>query len=240
MQTRTLNYSADGADMIGFFAVDETRSGPRPAILVAPEAPGLDDVIRERCKKLAALGYAVLGHDIHGSGELIHNREDMMARLGPFFADPLRIRARAEAALAALIAQPNVDGNRAAAIGYCFGGTTALELARGGADVKAVVGFHAGLSTARPQDAKDIRAKVLILNGAADPVVPLEQRTAFEQEMEAGGVDWQLHLYGGVGHAYTRAGVDAMGMPGFSYSQIVDQRSWQSMLNLFDEVLGAV
>lgn len=236
MQTRTLNYSADGANMVGFFAIDETRSGPRPAILVAPEAPGLDDVIRERCKKLAALGYAVLGHDIHGDGELIQSREEMMARLGPFFADPTRIRARADAALAALRAQPNVDAARCVAIGYCFGGTTVLELARGGADVKAVVGFHAGLSTARPQDAKNIRAKVLVLNGAADPVVPLEQRTAFEEEMSAGNVDWQLHLYGGIGHAFTRPGVETLGMPGMKYDKNADARSWQSMLNLFAEV----
>src|SRR5690606_16786202 len=229
------------ADMIGFFAIDETRGGSRPGVLVAPEAPGLDDLTRERCKRLATLGYAALGVDYHGDGAVIQDRDAMFARLGPYFADPLPLRARANAALAALIAQPNVDGNRIAAIGYCFGGTFALETARGGADIKAAVGFHAGLKTARPQDAKNIRAKVLILNGEADPIVPLEERTAFEQEMSAGNVDWQLHLYGGVGHAVTRPGGENMDRgAGFGYSESADQRSWQAMLNFFDETLGAV
>lgn len=240
MQIRTLSYDADGAHMIGYFAVDETRGGKRPAVLIAPEAPGLDDINRERCRRLAQLGYAALAMDFHGNGEVIHDREQMMARLGQFMADPLRTRARAQAALAALCAQPEVDSSRVAAIGYCFGGTTALELARSGADIKAAVGFHAGLATARPQDAKNIRAKVLICNGAIDPVVPVEQRTAFEQEMEAGGVDWQIHLYGGAGHAFTRPGVEAAGMPGFAYHKSADTRSWQAMLNLFAETLGPV
>jgi dienelactone hydrolase len=240
MQARTLSYEADGAHMIGYFAVDETRGSGRPAVLVAPEAPGLDDMNRERCQRLAKLGYAAFALDFHGNGEIIGDREQMMARLGVFMADPLRTRARAQAALAVLSAQPEVDKNRIAAIGYCFGGTIALELARSGADIKAAVGFHAGLGTARPQDAKNIRAKVLICNGAIDPIVPVEQRTAFEQEMEAGGVDWQLHLYGGAGHAFTRPGIEAAGMPGFAYHKNADQRSWQAMLHLFAEALGPV
>ncbi|MDB6061982.1 MAG: dienelactone hydrolase [Verrucomicrobiaceae bacterium] len=239
MQTRTVTYQADDVEMIGFFAIDDSRSGPRPAILLSPEAPGLDDFNRDRCRRFAQLGYAVLGLDFHGNGEIL-GREDMMARLTPFFQDPLRTRARAQAGLAALLAQPNVDATRVAAIGYCFGGTISLELARSGADIKAAVGFHSGLSTARPQDAKNIRAKVLILNGNADPSVPAEQRAAFEEEMTAGGVDWQLHLYGGIGHAFTNPNVDKFGMPGFAYNKAADERSWQAMLNLFEETLGPV
>src|SRR5690606_37450113 len=165
MQTRNVTYSADGADMIGFFAINETRGGSRPGVLVAPEAPGLDDLTRERCKRLAALGYAALGVDYHGDGAVIQDRDAMFARLGPYFADPLPLRVRANAALAALIAQPNVDGTRIAAVGYCFGGSFALVAGRGGADVKAAVGFPAGLKSARLQVAKNIRAKVLVLNG---------------------------------------------------------------------------
>jgi dienelactone hydrolase len=240
IQTKTISYSGDGANMIGFFAVDDSRSGKRPAVLVAAAAPGLDDYTRERCELLAGLGYAAFGLDFHGNGEVIEAIDNVMARLAPFFADPLRTRARAAAALAALAAQPNVDAARIAAIGYCFGGTIALELARSGADIKAAVAFHGGLSTARAQDAKNIRAKILVLNGADDPVVPREQRAAFEQEMMAGGVDWQLHLYGGVGHSYTRPGVEAMGRPGFAYSKTADERSWQALLNLFAETLGPV
>jgi dienelactone hydrolase len=240
ISTGAISYQGDGVTMVGFLALDDARGGPRPAVLLAPEASGLDDFNRDRCRRLAALGYAAFGLDFHGDGVVLSNREEMMARLKVFTSDPLRTRARAQAALSALCSQPRVDPKRVAAIGYCFGGTIALELARSGADIRAAVGFHAGLATARPQDAQHIRAKVLICNGVNDPIVPLEQRTAFAQEMEAGGVDWQLHLYGGAGHAFTRPGADALGLPGFAYHKSADERSWQAMLNLFAETLGPV
>jgi dienelactone hydrolase len=238
--TSAIPYHGDGLRMLGYLAIDDARSGARPAVLLAPEAPGLDDFNRQRCTRLAALGYAAFGLDPHGEGEVITDRGQITARLETLMADPMRIRSRAQSALSALRSQPRIDGARVAAIGYCFGGTTVLELARSGADVRAVIGFHAGLRTARPQDAKNIRAKVLICNGVQDPIVPLEQRTAFEQEMEAGGVDWQLHLYGGTGHAFTRPGAAAMGLPGFAYNKSADERSWQTMLDLFAETLGPV
>jgi dienelactone hydrolase len=238
--TSAIPYHGDGLRMLGYLAVDDARLGARPAVLIAPEAPGLDDFNRQRCTRLAALGYAAFALDFHGEGEVITDRGQMAARLEMFRGDPMRTRGRAQSALSALLALPRIDGARVAAIGYCFGGTVALELARSGADIKAVIGFHAGLATARPQDAKNIRAKVLICNGAQDPIVPLEQRTAFEREMEAGGVDWQLHLYGGAGHAFTRPGAAALGLPGFAYNKSADERSWQAMLSLFAETLGPV
>jgi dienelactone hydrolase len=240
INTRVLTYEADGARMMGFLARDDPRSGARPAVLIAPEAPGLDDYNRDRCRRMASLGYVALALDFHGEGAVITDREGMMTRLQTFMDEPLRIRARAEAALAALRAQHGVDPARIAAIGYCFGGTTVLELARGGADVKAVVAFHAGLSTARPQDAKNIQCKILVCNGADDPIVPAEQRLAFEKEMTAGQVDWRLYLHGGVGHAFTRRGSEALGVPGFAYNKAADERSWQAMLELFAETLGPV
>ena len=164
--TRSIPYQGDGLRMLGYFAVDDARHGPRPAVLVAPEAPGLDDFNRQRCTRLAALGYAAFALDFHGEGEVITDRGELSARLQSFQADPMRTRSRAQSALAALLAQPDIDAARVAAIGYCFGGTIALELARSGADIKAVIGFHAGLGTGRPQDARNIRAKVLICNGA--------------------------------------------------------------------------
>lgn len=128
-----------------------------------------------------------------------------------------------------------------AAIGYCFGGTTALELARSGAELAAVVGFHSGLGTARPEDASDIGGKVLALIGADDPMVPPEQRTAFEAEMRAGGVDWRMTLYGGAVHSFTNPAADAYGSPKFAaYHAPTAARSWQAMLDLFDEALGPV
>jgi dienelactone hydrolase len=238
IKTQAQTYEADGIRMIGYLAVDDAQSGTRPGVLIAPEAPGLDDYNRERCRRMAELGFAALALDFHGEGFVFTDRERLMASLQEFMAEPLRIRTRAQAALAALRSHSGVDASRMAAIGYCFGGTIALELARGGADLKAVVAFHAGLATARPQDAKNIKAKVLVCNGAADPIVPVEQRRAFEQEMTDGKVDWRLYLHGGVGHAFTRRGSEALGLPGFGYNKAADERSWRAMLELFAETLG--
>jgi len=124
------------------------------------------------------------------------------------------------------------------AIGYCFGGTLSLELARGGADLKAAVGFHAGLGTTRPEDARAITGKVLALIGADDPIVPHEQRRAFEEEMTAGGVDWQLVVYGGAVHSFTNQRAANIDLPGIAYHEPTDRRSWQAMLDLFAEVFG--
>jgi dienelactone hydrolase len=139
-------------------------------------------------------------------------------------------------ALAALKAQPRVDAGKLAAVGYCYGGAAALELARGGADLKAVVGFHSTLTTARPRDAANIKGKVLVHIGADDPAVPAEQCAAFQQEMTAGGVDWRLMLYGRTGHSFTNPEADSWGLPGFSYAADADRRSWAATKDLFQEV----
>ena len=126
---------------------------------------------------------------------------------------------------------------RIAAIGFCFGGTMALELARSGADVVGVVGFHSGLSTAAPEDAKNIRGKVLVCIGADDQGVPLDQRMAFETEMREGQVDWQMNVYGGVVHGFTNPNIGEMGRPDKArYDAQADVRSWAQMRAFLDEV----
>ncbi len=137
-----------------------------------------------------------------------------------------------------MLAQPGVDAGRVAAIGYCLGGAAALELARGGADVAAVACFHSSLPVTHPEDNRNIRAKVLIQSGAADPMAPPEIRALFEAQMNAAGVDWRMILYGGVLHAFTVPGAANYGMPGLRYDRTADERSWRAMLDLFEESIG--
>lgn len=240
MKIEDIAYEAAGVRYVGQLVVDETRPGRRPGILVAPEAPGLGDHVKAILQRLAALGYVAFGVDYHGDGRVLTEMDEVMKTINVFMADPSGIRAIAAEALKVLAAQPQTDPNKLAATGYCFGGTTALELARSGADIKAAVGFHSGLGTARPQDASNIKAKVLALIGTEDPIVPPEARLAFEKEMNDGGVDWRLVLYGGKGHSFTNPAVDAMNMPGFAYDALTDQRAWDAMLDLFDEVFAPV
>jgi dienelactone hydrolase len=239
MRTEDIEYQADGARLVGYLAVDDAKPGKRPGVLVAPEGGGLVDLTKSIARRLAEAGYVAFAMDYYGDGQPLADLSEAMPRIMAFMADPTGIRARATAALKVLTDQPQTDAGRLAAIGYCFGGTTVLELARSGADLKAVVGFHSGLGTARPQDAKNIRAKVLTCIGALDPIIPPDQRQAFEKEMADGGVDWRMNLYGGAGHSFTNPDVGALGRPGFEYHAETDRRSWRAMLDLFDETLTA-
>ncbi len=236
----TLTYQADGLTMKSqlFF---EPAASPLPGVLVFPEAFGLSEHALSRAERLAAMGYVALACDLHGDGGLVDDLEKAIGLLQPLFADPSRTRARAAGGLQALTARSEVDTGRLAAIGFCFGGTMALELARGGADLKAVVGFHSGLGTAAPKtDAKSIKARVLVCIGADDPMIPAEQRAEFETEMRDAGIDWQMHLYGKTVHSFTNQQAAKRGMPdAIRYSAEADARSWASMQELFGETLAA-
>ncbi len=238
MHVEDIAYEADGARMIGQFAVDESKPGRRPGILVCHEGPGLTEHTKKIAARLAALGYAAFAMDYYGDGKPLASPSDSMARLAPWRIDPTGIRIRGRAALDTLARRPEVDPARLAAIGYCFGGTTALELGRSGADIKAIVGFHSGLATPRPQDAKNIKARVLVHIGADDPIIPPEQRAAFEAEMKAAGCDWRLQLHGGAGHSFTNPAIDGRGMKGFFFHETTDRRSWNAMIELFNETLN--
>lgn len=238
MLTEDIEYRADGVRMIGQYVVDDTRPGRRAGVLVCHEGPGLTEHTKKIAARLAGLGYAAFAMDYHGDGKPLANPADTMARLAPWRADPTGIRARATAALGVLKARKEVDPARLAAIGYCFGGTTALELGRSGADIKAIVGFHSGLATARPQDAANIKGKVLVCIGADDPIIPPEQCADFEKEMKAANLDWRLQLYGGAGHSFTNPAADGRGMKGFFFHEATDRRSWNAMIELFNETLN--
>lgn len=236
MPTREIEYQADGARMVGLMATPD-GGGSGPAVLVAHEGGGLTDHARGRARRLAQLGYVAFALDYFGGGKPLA-MEQAQPKIRAWVADPAGIRARAGAALDLLLAEPGVDAERVAAIGFCFGGATSLELARTGADLKAVVGFHPGLNTTRQSESRNIKGKVLMLVGAEDPIVPPELRLEFERDMNSAGVDWRLVLYGGVAHSFTNPEIDALGYPGFAYAASADRRSWREMLALFEETIG--
>jgi dienelactone hydrolase len=236
VELHPLSYAAEGRDFAGWVA-DGSAGAPTPGLLVIHEGGGLGDHVKERAAMLARLGYVAYAMDLFGLAEF--DLERAKAIVGELRADVAKLRGRCAAALEALKGRQSVDPARLAAVGYCFGGTAALELARGGADLACVVGFHAGLATSSPpEDNRRIQGKVLICLGADDPVVTPEHRAAFTAGMAGAAVDWQLHLYGGVGHSFTNRHIDAWNLPGFAYDETADRRSWAAMRALFDEVWG--
>jgi dienelactone hydrolase len=238
MHTEILKYEADGLKFESHLYFDKGKTAKRPAVLVFPEAFGLGEHAKSKAKRLAELGYVSLASDLHGEGKTVSDLGAVMGLLGPLMADPSGTRARAKAGLAALKARPEVDAARIAGIGYCFGGTMALELARSGSDVVGVAGFHSGLGTARPQDAGNIKGKVLVCIGADDPMIGADSREAFVQEMRAGGVDWQMELYGGVVHSFTNPEADKQGNPALKYDAKADARSWAKLRGFLEEIFA--
>ena len=236
MRDETVTYDADGVTLKSRLLFKE-HGEPRPAVLVFPEAFGLGDHALSRAQRLAEMGYVSLACDIHGNGLLLKQLDEAVGRLRPLYDDRKRMRARGLAALELLTRRKEVDPRRVASIGFCFGGTMSLELARGGADIKAVVGFHSGLATNAPSP-RPIRSRILVCIGADDPFIVPDERAAFEAEMRKAGADWQMHLYGGTVHSFTNREADGRGMlEAMRYSAESDARSWASMQELFSQTL---
>jgi dienelactone hydrolase len=240
MKTETLHYAADGLDMVGHLALPDGAEGPRPGVLVFPEAFGLGEHAKARAERLAGeLGYVALACDLHGGQTVVSNLGAVMPMLAPLREHASKVRARTGEALKALAERPEVDASRIAAIGFCFGGTMAYELALSGADIAAAIGFHSGLQVTSPGDAGQIKGKVLTLLGADDPMIPAEARDAFAAMLKAGGVDYTLTLYSGVVHSFTNTEADKAGMPdAIRYDANADRRSWAQMADLLAEVFG--
>lgn len=235
VQTKTIEYKQGDQVLEGYLAWDDAAAGPRPGVLVVHEWTGLGDYVKMRCRKLAELGYIAFGADIYGKG--VHpTLQEAGAIAGKYKKDQKLMRDRVTAALDVLRGSPLCDPKRVAAIGYCFGGTCVLELARSGADVAGVVSFHGGLSTANPADAKNIRGKVLVLHGADDPHVTPKEVETFEEEMRNSGVDWQFVAYGGAVHAYTNPSAGNDNSKGAAYNATADRRSWEAMKVFFAEI----
>ena len=238
IRTREVSYPADGLTMVGHLALPE-GDGPRPAVLIGHEGAGLDDVQRARADRLAEGGFVAFAMDYHG-GRWFSDAEEMRARVRPLLASPERMRAVGRSALNALLSEPRVDPARVAAIGYCAGGTLVLELARAGADLKAVVAFHPSLQAAASEDASGVRGSVLVCVGSEDPLVPPADRAAFARQMQAARVDWQMLVHGGAEHSFTYPHPPAplAYPPGVRYHPVHAERSWTAMLGLLAETIG--
>ena len=237
--SKPVEYKQGDTVLEGLSVYDDASSGKRPAVLVVHQWKGLGDYEKKRAEMLAKMGYNVFAVDIYGKGVRPQSPQEAGAQAGRFKNNRALLRDRVRAGLDVLVRDERTDPKRVAAIGYCFGGTTVLELARSGADVAGVVSFHGGLSTPTPEDAKNIHCKVLALHGADDPNVPPKEVAAFEQEMRDAKVDWQLVAYGGAVHAFTDWNAGSDNSRGAAYNERADHRSWAAMKQFFDEIFAA-
>ena len=236
VQTKVIEYKHGDTVLEGYLAYDDSQTGQRPGVLVVHEWMGHNPYSRKRAEQLAGMGYVAFALDMYGKGVHAKDAKEAAQLAGIYKKDRKLMRARAEAGMDVLRKQPQTDPNRLAAIGYCFGGTTVLELARAGDDLAGVVSFHGDLATPTPEDAKNIKGKVLALHGADDPFVPRAVVTAFEDEMRKGGVDWQFTEYGGAVHSFTNPGAGNDNSRGAAYNAKADRRSWEAMRSFFDEL----
>jgi len=236
LHTETITYQQGTTTLKGYLVYDTAITGPRPGVLVVHEWWGLNDYARSRADQLARLGYVALAVDMYGNGVTASSMEAAGALATTLKSDRPLMRERINAALTTLKAQPQADARRVAAIGYCFGGTTVLELARSGADLAGVVSFHGALDTPHPDDAKNIRCKVLAQHGADDPYVTAAQVAAFQEEMRQADVDWQLNVFGDAVHGFTNPQNGSDKAKGVAYNEKADRRSWADMQRFFAEI----
>jgi dienelactone hydrolase len=238
LKSREIEYKHGDTTLLGYLVWDDSGNAKRPGVVIVHEWMGHNDYVRRRANMLARLGYVAFALDMYGKGVKAKDAQEAAQMAGRFKQDRKLMRERAQSGLDVLKKQPMVDPSRLAAMGYCFGGQVSLELARSGADLKGIVSFHGALDTPTPQDAKNIKGKVLACHGAADPFVPPDHVAAFQKEMEDAKVDYQLIQYGGAVHGFTNPDNANSPMKGVAYDEKADQRSWQAMQDFFDEIFA--
>lgn len=244
VKTKTIEYKVGDVVLEGFLAWDSASANeksPQPGVVVCPEWWGDNEYAHKRAKMLADLGYVAFAIDLYGKGKVTDDAKQAQAWSGEVMGNDALLRSRARAGYDQLVAQPQVDRQRVAVIGYCMGGTVALELARSGADLRAVVAFHASKLTSlgKPDTDAPIKATVTVCHGQADGFVTPEEIAKFHEEMKAGKVDYQLASYAGAVHAFTNPGADKYGIKGVAYDAKADKRSWELMKDALAEAFGA-
>lgn len=239
LQSETLKYATDDANMIGYIAYDKNKKGKRPGIIVVHEWWGHNDYARERADKLAELGYVAMAIDMYGDGKQAAHPDDANEFASMVMGNIDEGKARFEKALETLKKNPNVDSEKIGAIGYCFGGSVVLSMANAGLDLDAVAAFHSGLSLPIMPEKGDVKAKILVANGAEDPMVPAQAAQDFQNVMKSAGADLTYITYPNAKHAFTSKKADELGkkfnLP-LAYNEKADKESWEAMKKLFKSV----
>lgn len=237
-QTKKITYKDGDVECHGYLAWDDAVEGKRPGVLVVHEWWGLNDYARSRTEQLAKLGYIAFAADIYGEGKNTTHPEDAAKMAGQVRTNVEQWRSRAQAALDVLESQPQCDASKLAAIGYCFGGATALQLAYAGADLDAVVTFHGALPVPTSAEAEQIKAELLINHGAEDTFTDSDTIAKFKKSLADAGVTYEFIAYPGAVHSFTVPSADRVGMSGMKYNKEADEKSWQAMRELFERKLG--
>lgn len=238
IKTEIVEYKHGEVVLQGFLAYDDASSEKRPGVLVVHEWMGINDYARKRAEQLASLGYVAFALDMYGKDVKVTNAQEASTWAGKFYTDRQLMRDRANAGLEQLRAFRLTDPQRIAAIGYCFGGSTVLELARGGTPISGVVSFHGNLSNPTPANAANIKTKVLVCHGAIDPYVPMEQVNQFVAEMDSAKVDYALVMYANAVHGFTNPNNGMDNSKGAAYNEKADKRSWEAMKTFFAEIFA--
>jgi dienelactone hydrolase len=238
VKTKKMTYKAGDVECQGYMAWDDSISGARPGVLVVHEWWGLNEYARSRAEQLAKLGYFAFAADMYGEGKTTEHPQEAGEMAGKVRANVEQWRKRANAALDVMKEQPQCDRTKVAAIGYCFGGSTVLQLAFSGADVKAVASFHGALPAPSGDDVKKTKAAILVCHGADDSFIPEAAIKAFRDPLDKGGAKYDFVAYPGAKHSFTVPDADKHGNPGMKYDKNADEDSWKKMLALFKEKLG--
>jgi dienelactone hydrolase len=237
VKTKVVSYMHDGVTLKGVLAWDDAASGKRPGVLVVHEFWGLNDYARKRAEELAKLGYVAFACDMYGDGKNTEHPKEAAAFAGEVRKNLKTWQGRALAGLKVLQDSDLVDSHNLAAIGYCFGGSTALELAYVGAPLKAVATFHAALPTPTEEQAKAIKPRIVVCHGADDPLIPQKAIDAFKGALDAAKVHYEFKSYSGAVHSFTVPHADKAGIKGVAYNADADRQSWEAMQTLFRETL---
>lgn len=238
VQSKTVEYTDGGVVLKGYFAWDDAVEGRRPGVVVAHEWWGLNDYARRRARMLAAMGYVAFALDMYGEGKATEHGAEAKAWMEQVNRNIAVWQRRALLGVEVLRQHDFVDPSRIAAIGYCFGGATVMQMAYSGADLKGIVSFHGPLPVATPEQAGAIKARILVEHGYDDPFVPAERIARFQASLDQADVDWEMDVYGGAQHSFTNPSADRYGIEGVHYDARADRRSWAHMRLFLEEIFG--